>query len=128
MLEDRLVRELLEVCRTLVGVGIDPCSALGIVDDTGDVDNVGSGIAVFGKLGTIRIHIVDDDLVRALDIGGGTFGDETRDLQVAKRHGFGEDVHLVACVVDVELAGHIIACEGKDICHCIAKRRPAAVP
>ena len=127
MLEDRLVREFLEICRTLVGVGVDPGSAFCIVDDAGDIDDVGAGIAVFGKLGSIRIHVLDDDLIGALDIRRGAFGNEACNLQIAKRHGLREDVHLVARVVDVELAGHVIACEGKDVCHRIAERCPTAM-
>ena len=127
MFEDRLVSELLEVRGALVGIGIDPGGAFCIVDDAGDIDDVGAGVAVLGKLVSIRVHVLDDDFISAFDVSCGAFGNETCDLQVAKRHGLGEDVHLIARIVDVELAGHVVACKGKNVCHRIAERCPTAV-
>ena len=111
VVEDGLVRELLEVGGAFVRIRVDPGGPFRIVDDAGNIDDVGTGIAVLGKLGSIRFHVLDDEPAGVLHAGRRAFGDEPCNLQVANGNGFGEDVHLVARVIDVELAGHIIACE-----------------
>ena len=111
MVEDGLVREFLEVGGAFVRIRVDPGGPFRIVDDAGNIDDVGTGIAVLGKLGSIRFHVLDDEPAGVLHAGRRAFGDEPCNLQVANGNGFGEDVHLVARVIDVELAGHIIACE-----------------
>ena len=44
------------------------------------------------------------------------------------RDGVGEDIHLVAGVVDVELARNVIAGKREHVGHRVSKRRPTPVP
>ena len=123
--EDGVVGHVHEGCLALLGAGLHPLEALLADDLDGDVDDVGACVAVFGELGAVLIRVSDDVIV---GLGAGhALLHEGGDLQVAARDRLGEDVHLVAGIVDVELAGDLVAGEFHDAAQGVAQGCPAAV-
>ncbi len=58
---------------------------------------------------------------------GGELDLDTVELEVARLHGGGEDLHLGAVVVEVELAVHVVSHHGQQVAQGVAEGGPATV-
>ena len=130
--EQALVLGLLQVGRAVLGIELggdvpDVGAAVGVPAQLG-VEVVGQGVLLgLGALGVVEGgHAVGLKGVERL-LDGLAGPDEPMNLAVALLDGTREGVHLVAGVVDVELARDVPAAELQHVAHRVAQRGPTAM-
>ena len=125
-------------------VGIDPLVAIGAIEVSSLVDDVGAAVGVttelLGKLiliwmglgmlvgvvGSKGVTIGNENLVRLVDIDTAGANDIGK-LHIAHGNGVSEGIHLIAVIVDVVLALDVIAGMLHNAAQGVAKSCPATM-
>ena len=144
VLEHLLVAALTEGEHTLGRVGVDPLVAVGLPEGSGLIDDVGATVGIGTEVGGELVHVgmrvevliglvldvvvavLGEEVARGVDVAA-LLGHDVGKLHVALGDGIAKRVHLVAVVVDPELALDLVAGVLHDVAHGVAERSPAAV-
>ena len=137
-----LVAALAEVMQALLDWHVERSGAVLVVEDAGDVPDIGTAVRIAAELtgeiigqgvrvkGAVGIIKGSDTVgLKSLEglVDGLAASNKLDDLTIALLNGAGERVHLVAGVVDVELARDIPTAELQRTAHGVAQSRPASM-